>query len=136
MRRLLSSAVGIALFAAPSFAADLPMGELNPQPLPPIEAEADVSDEAATAEAADSRVRISNDTPVSIAELYASPAEGGGEADVLGGRSIEAGAAVTVDFANAGGECEFDLRAVFEDGTVQTVEALDACAVGEIAFAG
>jgi len=41
---------------------------------------------------------------------------------------------VTVNFASESGECEFDLRAVFDDGTVQTVEQLDTCAVGELSF--
>ena len=147
MNRFFISAAAIALLTAPVLAADLPMhmSGLNPQPLPPIaESTADEpidAEEAMQAEAMqsgpapDSRVRITNATDVEIVELYAS--EVGADnfnTDVLGGRRVAPGAGVTVNFANGSGVCEFDVRAVFGDGAVQTLEGLDACAVGEVNF--
>jgi hypothetical protein len=89
----------------------------------------------AMAEAPDSRVRITNTTGESLVELYTSRAGARNwQTDVLGGRQVAPGAAVTVNFANGAGICEFDVRAVFGDGVEQVVEGLDACAVGEINF--
>ena len=133
MNRLLFSTTVAACLVMPAFAADLPtdMSELNPQPLPPLEA---VSDEALPEEETDSRVRITNETESDLLELYASPPGASNGQDVLGGASVSAGEAVTVDFGNESGQCEFDLRAVFDNGTEQAVDQLDACAVGGLSF--
>lgn len=127
------------------------MSELNPQPLPPVaeamEASSDLNPqplppiEAAEAQAAmmaevDARVRITNGTGAAIAELFSSRAGGGNWQPILAGGTVPPGASVTVNFENAARLCEFDLRAIFTDGTDQVVQNLDACTVGELTFTG
>lgn len=165
MKHSAAAATLLALFVSPALAADMPQelnpqplppiaedaarlnpqplppiaeeamevsGDLNPQPLPPIEA----AEPVVVIEEVDARVRITNGTGAPIAELFSARAGGGNWQPILGGRSVSPGASVTVDFENSANLCEFDLRAVFSDGTDQLVRDLDACTIGALTFTG
>lgn len=73
--------------------------------------------------------QISNQTGLTLMEFYASPAstgEMGGGNDILGAGVVAPGESGTVSIAQAPGECLYDLRSVFEDGS-ERVETQDIC---------
>jgi len=90
---------------------------------------------AGAAEAQDRRVRITNGTSQSMTALHsARPGTNGWTPDILAGRRVAAGGAVTVNFRNSAGRCDFDVRAVFTNGTEQVIRNINVCEVGEMNY--
>lgn len=89
-----------------------------------------------TAEAQDRRVKINNGAKQAIVHLYSwRVGSKRSNTDILQGRRISPGSSVTINFANSAGACEFNLRAVFANGTEQPTDDLDVCQVGELNYA-
>ena len=62
---------------------------------------------------------ISNNGGAALVELYASPkAANSWGADIMGGEQLGSGEAAEVAIGDAGGQCDYDLRMVFADGSV------------------
>jgi hypothetical protein len=62
---------------------------------------------------------ISNNGDAALVELYASPkAAGSWGSDIMGGEQLASGEAAEVAIGDAGGQCDYDLRMVFADGSV------------------
>lgn len=82
---------------------------------------------AAPALAQDVSYELSNQTSLTLMEFYAGPATSGewGE-DILGAEVVAPGESGTVTIADGSGECLYDFRSVFEDGT-ELVEQHDIC---------
>ncbi len=68
-------------------------------------------------EALDRRVRIHNTSNYDIHYFYASnTGTSSWEEDILGSSILPAGSAVIVNIDDGSGYCQFDFKAVFEDG--------------------
>ena len=87
---------------------------------------------ALTASAYDRHLTIHNDTGLTMTQFYStnSGASRWGH-DVLGNSTLPNGSAMRFNFDNANGYCEFDFRAVFEDGTVLQKGGVNVCEVGD-----
>ncbi|MGL5010820.1 MAG: hypothetical protein ACRC6I_13140 [Paracoccaceae bacterium] len=78
---------------------------------------------------------ISNNGDAALVELYASPKSAGswGE-DMLGGQQLGSGEAAEVIISgDAGGQCDYDLRMVFDDGSVLE-DASNLCDTAAVAI--
>ena len=54
---------------------------------------------------------------------------------IIGGNDVlPPGGSATIQIAADAGQCRYDLRAVFENGRVQTARAVDVCARGDFEF--
>jgi hypothetical protein len=61
---------------------------------------------------------ISNNADAALVELYASPKSAGSwGADIMGGQQLGSGEAAEVAIGDSGGQCDYDLRMVFSDGS-------------------
>lgn len=83
----------------------------------------------------DRRVRVHNDTGVTLTHLYSTnsgDANWGG--DILGSSVIPAGSSIVVDFDDGTGACLFDVRARFSDGDVLERYRINVCQVTDITF--
>jgi hypothetical protein len=71
---------------------------------------------------------IANNGDAALVELYASPKSAGSWGqDMLGGQQLAAGEAAEVIISGeAGGQCDYDLRMVFADGSELT-DASNLC---------
>lgn len=86
---------------------------------------------AAPALAQDVSYELVNQTGLTLMELHASPTsagELGGGDDILGAGVLAPGESSAVTIAAPEGECSYDFRSVFEDGS-EIVETHDICAV-------
>jgi predicted lipoprotein with Yx(FWY)xxD motif len=85
-----------------------------------------------TAHAYDRHVRIHNDTGLVLYKFQStnSGASHWGH-DVMGNSTLASGASMKLNFDNAQGYCEFDFRAVFEDGTVLEKANVNVCETGD-----
>lgn len=90
---------------------------------------------AAPAVAQDRRVRIHNNTDITLYRFYStnSGAENWGS-DVMGSSTLPPGAAMTLNFDNTFGYCVFDFRAVFEDGQELTRGGVNVCEVSDYSY--
>lgn len=81
-----------------------------------------------SAQAVDRHVRIHNDTGMTLYKFYStnSGASRWGS-DVMGASTLASGSSMRLNFDNADGYCEFDFRAVFEDGTVLQKANVNVC---------
>ena len=81
--------------------------------------------------AQDVSYELVNQTGLTLMELHASPTsagELGGGDDVLGAGVLAPGESGAVTIAASDGECSYDFRSVFEDGS-EVVETHDVCAM-------
>jgi hypothetical protein len=61
---------------------------------------------------------ISNNADAALVELYASPASAGSwGSDIMGGQQLASGEAVEVAIGDSAGQCDYDLKMVFSDGS-------------------
>jgi ethanolamine utilization microcompartment shell protein EutL len=61
---------------------------------------------------------ISNNADAALVELYASPRSAGSwGADIMGGQQLASGEAAEVAIGDSAGQCDYDLRMVFSDGS-------------------
>ena len=89
----------------------------------------------ATASVQDRRVRVHNDTGVTLTHLYSTSsgqADWGG--DILGSDVIGAGQSIIVDFDDGSGACIFEIRARFADGDVLEEYRINVCQVSDLTF--
>lgn len=85
--------------------------------------------------AADRRVRIINDTRVTMTRFYASSVDANDwEEDILGDRVLRSGSSVRVNIDDGSGECYFDFKAVFADGDVLIRERVNVCSISEYRY--
>ena len=87
---------------------------------------------AMTSAAYDRHVTIHNDTGMTLYRFYStnSGASRWGN-DVMGTSTLPSGRSMRLNFDNAKGYCNFDFRAVFEDGTVLQRANVDVCDIGD-----
>ena len=84
---------------------------------------------AAPALAQDVSYDLVNDTGLTLMEFYSSPASSGEwGGDILGANVIAPGESGTVSISDPAGECAYDFRSVFEDGS-ELVETHDICSM-------
>ena len=89
----------------------------------------------ATADAADRRVRIINETSFDIVRFYGSNVgTDSWEEDILGRDILRAGRSVTINFDDGSGYCIFDFKAVFDDGDEVVKERVNVCKIGSFRF--
>lgn len=87
---------------------------------------------ATQAEAVDRRVRIHNDTGMTLYKFYSTNtgSKKWGR-DVMGTATLPTGNAMTLNFDNKEGYCEFDFRAIFADGTELTRQGVNVCQMAD-----
>ncbi|MEH6772994.1 MAG: hypothetical protein V7668_03640 [Cereibacter changlensis] len=91
-----------------------------------------VSDPAA---AADRRVQIVNETGFTMVEFYGSnKGSQSWEEDILGQDVLEDGQSVMINFNDDSGYCQFDFRAVFDDGDEVVEAGVNVCEIGSFTF--
>jgi hypothetical protein len=90
---------------------------------------------APVAEAQDRNVMIHNNTGVTLYRFYStnSGSDKWGK-DVMGKSTLPSGRSMRLNFDNKYGYCEFDFRAIFEDGTEVTRGGVNVCEVGDYTY--
>ena len=85
--------------------------------------------------ATDRHVTIHNNTGVTLYRFYStnSGSTKWGK-DVMGSTTLPSGSAMSMNFDNKFGYCEFDFRAVFEDGDELTRGNINVCEVGDYTY--
>lgn len=87
---------------------------------------------ASQAMAVDRHVRIHNDTGYTLYRFYStnsgSPKWG---SDVMGSSTLPSGSSMMLNFDNSHGYCEFDFRAIFEDGDELVRNNVNVCEIGD-----
>lgn len=80
----------------------------------------------------DRRVRIVNDSGQRISLIYGSPvSQQTWGNDRIPTTVLQEGGSLVVDFNDNNGECSYDLRAVFADGSSRERRGVNICQVGE-----
>jgi hypothetical protein len=78
---------------------------------------------------------IVNRSGNTLTRLYASNASGGGWGqNRLGGRAVQAGQSVRVNFDDGSGQCNFNIRVEFANGTSTENYQVDVCSLGSYNF--
>ena len=90
---------------------------------------------ASGATAQDRNVMIHNNTGTTLYRFYStnSGSTKWGK-DVMGQSVLPSGRAMRLNFDNKWGYCEFDFRAVFEDGTELTRQGVNVCEVSDYTY--
>jgi len=85
-----------------------------------------------TAQAQDRNVRIHNETGYTLYRFY-STNSGSSKwgRDVMGSSTLPSGRSMNMNFDNKYGYCEFDFRAIFEDGSELTRARVNVCEIGD-----
>ena len=84
---------------------------------------------------ADRRVRIHNDTGMTLYRFYSTNAGATKWGrDTMGSSTLASGSFMTMNFDNAKGYCVFDFRAIFEDGTELTRANVNVCEVSDYSY--
>ena len=74
---------------------------------------------------------LDNQSSGAVQEFYASPSNvNSWEEDILGVDILAAGEASRITIADGRSQCEYDLRFVFDDGTVLDEPAINLCDTG------
>lgn len=83
----------------------------------------------------DAEVELVNAMPRTIFQLFLRPDQAGDEwgPDRLGSSVLSAGETETIRFS-AGGQCQFDVRIVFDNDSAEERRAVDVCAAGRLVF--
>jgi hypothetical protein len=85
--------------------------------------------------ALDRRVRIINDSVYDIHEFYASSVDARTwEEDILGSEILPSGTNVVINIDDGTGYCQYDFRAVFEDGEEVVTESVNVCEIGSFTY--
>ena len=80
-------------------------------------------------------VTIYNDSSYDIYYFYGSrTTTSDWEEDILGSDILPAGTSVLIDFDDGTGECDFDFKAVFEDGDEAYGWNQDVCSISHFTF--
>ena len=85
--------------------------------------------------AQDRNVRIHNDTGVTLYRFY-STNSGSSKwgSDVMGSSTLASGRAMNLNFDNKYGYCEFDFRAIFEDGSELQKGNVNVCEISDYSY--
>ncbi len=90
---------------------------------------------ATPAAALDRRVKIVNNTNVTIVKFYGSnKGAKTWEEDILGRDVINPGTAMMINFDDGSGYCKFDFKAVFADGDVLVKKNVNICKIGTFTY--
>jgi hypothetical protein len=82
----------------------------------------------ATAQAEDRRIRIINETSLTMVKFQASNVgTDSWEEDILGRYMLGPGQSTVVNLDDGSGYCRFDLKATFRNGATVVKRALDVC---------
>jgi len=87
---------------------------------------------AGAAQAQDMRLRIHNDTGLTLYRFYSTntgSTRWGN--DVMGSSTLASGSSMKLNFANSKGYCLFDFRAIFVDGTELTRQGVNVCQMSD-----
>lgn len=80
-------------------------------------------------------VEIVNDTGLTMMEFYASNVDRGSwEEDILGADVLPSGYSVDIDIDDGSGQCLFDFRAVFEDGSEADDYRVNVCELATFTY--
>jgi hypothetical protein len=86
------------------------------------------------ASAFDRRIELTNNTRMAIVEIQiAQVGTGRWERDLLGDDILLPAQSVLVEIDDGKGNCRFDIKTVFDDGTSSTRRDIDVCAVERFA---
>lgn len=90
---------------------------------------------AAVALRQDRRVSVVNRTGVTMMEFYASSVgQNNWEEDILGSNVLPSGRSVVINIDDGTGYCQYDLKAVFEDGDEVVKYRVNVCEVSNVTF--
>jgi hypothetical protein len=93
------------------------------------------TDTTTTSSSYDRHVTIINNTKVAMREFYGSNAGAGSwEEDILGNAVLPAGSSVNINFDDGSGYCNFDFKAVFNDGSSLVDSNVDVCSTSTVEF--
>jgi hypothetical protein len=82
----------------------------------------------APAYAEDLVFKLNNKSSGAVNELYVSPLDANTwEEDILGQDVLDAGKTATITIHDANGQCEWDVRIVYDDGSVTDERKIDLC---------
>ena len=87
----------------------------------------------ALADSYDRTVAIVNGTGATLVQIYGT-AGGGWGANRLRSGAIAPGASATISFEDGSGECRFNVKAVFADGTEKLNNDIDVCQTRRLQF--
>ena len=88
---------------------------------------------ASPALASDEVLHLNNRTGYTISEVYIAPTSTDNwEEDIMGGDTLATNSSVNVDFSRSEDTCKWDLRAVYDDGTVAIWKNIDLCKISTI----
>ena len=87
------------------------------------------------ASAEDRRVRIINETNHIIVRFYASNVNATSwEEDILGDSVLKPGQSVVVNIDDGSGYCQYDFKAVFDDGDALERKQIDVCKISSYRY--
>ncbi|MDB5569617.1 MAG: hypothetical protein JWN93_800 [Hyphomicrobiales bacterium] len=90
---------------------------------------------AATAQAANRKVDIVNETGATMTEFYASVGSTNSwEEDILGDDELEDGDTVEVNVDDGSNKCIYDFRAVFDNGAEAVKRGVNVCQISTFTF--
>jgi hypothetical protein len=71
---------------------------------------------------------LNNQSSGAVNELYVSPLDSNNwEEDILGKDLLDSGQTATITIRNADGQCQWDVRIVYDDGSVTDERNIDLC---------
>ncbi len=83
----------------------------------------------------DHQIELTNTTRLAIVEVYASPVgTGRWEQDILGDNFLAPATSMPVNIDGATGNCRFDFKTVFDDGTSLVRRDINVCEVERYAI--
>jgi len=100
-----------------------------------VAAVAMVAASAGVAAAQDLRMRIHNDTGLTLSKFYSTNT--GSKrwgSDVMGATTLASGSSMRLNFANNEGCCLFGFRAIFADGTELTRQGVNVCSASDYSY--
>ena len=90
---------------------------------------------ALPASALDRRVRIVNNTGYTMGEFYGSnKGSKSWEEDIFGSEVLGPYSSVMINFDDGTGYCQFDFKAVFNDGDVLVRKGVNVCEIGTFTY--
>lgn len=85
--------------------------------------------------AVDQQVEFTNNTRMAIVEIYVSPVgTGRWEQDLLGDDILPPASSVVINIDDETAYCRFDLKTVFDDGTIRVRRDINVCVLGRYAI--
>jgi hypothetical protein len=87
---------------------------------------------SAAADGKNRKITVVNLSSQTLKELYASPITATGwEEDLLGTRTLDAGASIVANVDNGTSECYYDLKAVLANGKAVEERKINVCAISK-----